>query len=68
MVVEIEEIIGLDAQEAIRVSAKTGQGVPDLLERWPGLPVFAPHDERIPPGYRRVRDGDIIRARPDSIE
>ncbi len=29
---EIEEIIGLDAGEALRVSAKTGQGVEDLLE------------------------------------
>lgn len=39
-------------------------GVPDLLARWPGLPVFAPHDERIPPGYRRVRDGDTVEAGP----
>jgi GTP-binding protein LepA len=29
---EIEEIIGIDAQDAMRVSAKTGEGVPDLLE------------------------------------
>jgi GTP-binding protein LepA len=29
---EIEEIIGIEAQSAIRVSAKTGSGVPDLLE------------------------------------
>ena len=29
---EIEEIIGIDASEACRVSAKTGLGVPDLLE------------------------------------
>ncbi|WP_296900397.1 translation elongation factor 4 [Thiohalocapsa sp.] len=29
---EIEEIIGLDAQNALRVSAKTGQGIPELLE------------------------------------
>ena len=28
---EIEEIIGLDAQDSIRVSAKTGQGIPELL-------------------------------------
>lgn len=28
---EIEEIIGLDAQDSIRVSAKTGVGIPDLL-------------------------------------
>ena len=28
---EIEEIIGIDAQDAIRVSAKTGENVPDLL-------------------------------------
>ncbi|KAA3626337.1 MAG: elongation factor 4 [Proteobacteria bacterium] len=30
---EIEEIIGLDASNALRVSAKTGLGVPDLLEQ-----------------------------------
>jgi GTP-binding protein LepA len=29
---EIEEIIGLDADDALRVSAKTGVGIPDLLE------------------------------------
>ena len=30
---EIEEIIGIDAQDALRVSAKTGLGVIDLLEQ-----------------------------------
>jgi len=30
---EIEQIIGIDASEAILVSAKTGQGVPELLEQ-----------------------------------
>ncbi|NBC14413.1 MAG: elongation factor 4 [Gammaproteobacteria bacterium] len=29
---EIEEIIGLEATDALRVSAKTGQGIPELLE------------------------------------
>ncbi|KXX64619.1 translation elongation factor 4 [Marichromatium gracile] len=29
---EIEEIIGLEATDALRVSAKTGLGIPDLLE------------------------------------
>ena len=29
---EIEEIIGIDAADAARVSAKTGEGVPELLE------------------------------------
>ena len=29
---EIEEIIGIDASEALHVSAKTGIGIPDLLE------------------------------------
>jgi GTP-binding protein LepA len=29
---EIEEIIGIDATDAVRVSAKTGENVPDLLE------------------------------------
>ena len=30
---EIEEIIGIDASEAVKVSAKTGDGVPELLEK-----------------------------------
>jgi GTP-binding protein LepA len=30
---EIEEIIGIEAADAARVSAKTGEGVPELLER-----------------------------------
>ena len=29
---QIEEVIGLDASEAVQVSAKTGLGIPDLLE------------------------------------
>jgi GTP-binding protein LepA len=29
---EIEEIIGIDASEAVHVSAKTGEGIPELLE------------------------------------
>jgi GTP-binding protein LepA len=33
VVAEIEDIIGIDAQNAIRVSAKTGEGVDDLLEQ-----------------------------------
>jgi GTP-binding protein LepA len=37
---EIEEIIGIEATDAIRVSAKTGEGVQELLERL---------IERIPP-------------------
>lgn len=28
----IEEVIGIDAQNALRISAKTGEGVPDVLE------------------------------------
>ena len=30
---EIEDIIGIDASEAIHVSAKTGSGIPELLEQ-----------------------------------
>jgi GTP-binding protein LepA len=33
VVAEIEDIIGIDAQDAIHVSAKTGRGVADLLEQ-----------------------------------
>jgi len=29
---EIEEIIGLDAEDALHVSAKTGEGIPELIE------------------------------------
>jgi len=32
VITEIEEIIGIDAHDAIRVSAKTGEGVVELLE------------------------------------
>jgi hydroxyacylglutathione hydrolase len=35
-------------------------GVPALLERWPDLPVLAPDDDRVPPAYRRVRDGETV--------
>ncbi len=30
---EIEDVIGLDAADAIRISAKTGQGIEEILER-----------------------------------
>ena len=30
---EIEDVIGLDATDAIRISAKTGQGIDDILQR-----------------------------------
>ena len=30
---EIEEMLGLDASDAVEVSGKTGLGIPDLLER-----------------------------------
>lgn len=33
VVAEIEDIIGIDAQSAIHVSAKTGLGIPELLEQ-----------------------------------
>ncbi len=32
VIAEIEDIIGIDAHQALRVSAKTGEGVPELLE------------------------------------
>jgi len=32
VIAEIEEVIGLEAQDALRVSAKTGEGIIDLLE------------------------------------
>jgi len=33
VVAEIEDIIGIDAQDAIYVSAKTGKGIPELLDQ-----------------------------------
>jgi GTP-binding protein LepA len=33
VITEIEEIIGIEAKNAVRVSAKTGENVPELLER-----------------------------------
>jgi len=36
-------------------------GVPTLLERWPGLPVFAPDDARIGLACERVGDGARLR-------
>jgi len=45
---EIEEIIGLEAQDAVRVSAKTGEGVPELLERIVAA-VPAPQGDRDAP-------------------
>jgi len=33
VVQEIEDVIGIDAQHALRISAKTGEGVPELLEQ-----------------------------------
>jgi hydroxyacylglutathione hydrolase len=35
-------------------------GVAELLRRWPGLPAFAPADERIDLPCRRVGDGDVV--------
>lgn len=36
-------------------------GVAELRQRWPGLPVIAPVDERIPIASTRVGDGDHAR-------
>ncbi len=45
VVAEIEDIIGIDAQDAVRVSAKTGQGVDELLGK---LVEFIPPPEGDP--------------------
>lgn len=37
-------------------------GVPELLDRWPDVPVFAPEDPRIAHATHRVKDGDTVRA------
>ena len=51
VIAQIEDIIGLDAKDAPRVSAKTGEGVRELLETLV---------RRIPPPKRP--DDDILRA------
>jgi GTP-binding protein LepA len=33
VITQIEDIIGIEAKDALRISAKTGEGVPELLER-----------------------------------
>lgn len=43
-------------------------GVPDLLERWPGLPVWAPEEPRIPFATHRAGDGDVIQIGPWRFE
>ena len=39
-------------------------GVAELLQRWPGVPVIAPRDERIANATQRVDDGDQIDIGP----
>lgn len=39
-------------------------GIPDLLDQWPELPVFAPADPRIPSATKRVREGDVLALGP----
>jgi len=41
---EIEDIIGIDTSNAVKVSAKTGEGVPELLEKIINL-IPAPKDD-----------------------
>ncbi|CAN5685430.1 hydroxyacylglutathione hydrolase [soil metagenome] len=38
-------------------------GVPALLDRWPGLPVIAPADDRIPSATRQVGAGEQVTVR-----
>lgn len=39
-------------------------GLPALLERWPGTPVYAPREERIVDASHRVGDGDELAIGP----
>ncbi|MDG2524828.1 hydroxyacylglutathione hydrolase [Stenotrophomonas sp. HITSZ_GD] len=43
-------------------------GVPELLARWPGLPVHAPDDPRIPHATHRVADGDRLTLLGETFE
>ena len=45
---EIEEIIGIPAQQALQISAKTGQGVADVLEKLVGIIPSPAGDEEAP--------------------
>lgn len=35
-------------------------GTPELAARFPDATIYAPHDDRIPDGTRRVGDGDVV--------
>ena len=49
---QIEDVIGIDASDAVEISAKTGLGIPDVLEAIvTRLP--APQGRRRPPRSRR---------------
>ncbi|HVI26536.1 MAG TPA: hydroxyacylglutathione hydrolase [Xanthomonadaceae bacterium] len=39
-------------------------GAAALLERWPGLPVYGPDDDRIHLPFTRVADGDVVDCPP----
>ncbi|UNK57778.1 hydroxyacylglutathione hydrolase [Pseudoxanthomonas daejeonensis] len=43
-------------------------GVPALLERWPGLQVFAPDDERIAVECERVGEGSRLRILDSDVQ
>jgi len=43
-------------------------GVPDLLRRWPGVPVFGPEDERIGTVDHPVGDGQRVEVGPWAFE
>ncbi|HWS78135.1 MAG TPA: hydroxyacylglutathione hydrolase [Thermomonas sp.] len=43
-------------------------GVPELLQRWPGTPVIAPHDARIATATLRVGDGERVEVGPWRLE
>jgi predicted GTPase len=51
---EIEEVIGLDASEAVMTSAKSGIGIEEVLE------AIVPHSA--PQGDRDAAEGDAGRA------
>ena len=43
-------------------------GVPALLERWPGLPVFAPDDPRIAVDCERVGEGAVLQVLGSDVQ
>ncbi len=64
-------LAGAPAPHAILLTHHHGDhvgGVPELLQRWPGLPVIGPRDERIATATQRVGHGEVVEIGPWRFE